>query len=514
MDFDGYSVTSKIKGRLWVTGESDVIRELKDKCMAPTSKGPKAITMADNVVNRMHLGLPFIDKIYHDAEKVKKIPKELRNKLHPYQIEAVEKMLTLRHPFNAEKPGFGKTIETIVWLRTLCGPWEKKILIVVPKIILNQWKKQLNTWWPEQTHILINPKPETIVQGWRGIYLINYEQLISKVRQSVCSDTYWDFVILDEAHRIKNRKSKVHAALCSIGAVAETRCVLTGSPTPRYTDDLFGIYKFLNSDIFGVHYWPFVEYFCNVEEDYFGKKITGVTKDPDRKNLLIHVRSLTMVRTPFEIVPTELVSEDIYLEMYPEQEKIYKEIRRLAFEELDKRGVTVKNGMDQAIKLQEVTSCPELFGLTHNIKMDYIEDYLANNPDQKVVVFSKFKEPIKQLEKRFAGKCVTIHGDKTSRARAIAQADFVSVDGIRILGGTIATMSEAIDGLQHVSSTMIFIDKDWGPEKNNQAIRRLYRDGQVSNVSVLSLVIDRTVDTRIGNVNVLKLEDIWEVIGR
>ena len=81
-----------------------------------------------------------------------------------------------------------------------------------------------------------------------------------------------------------------------------------------------------------------------------------------------------------------------------------------------------------------------------------------------------------------------------------------------MITGTIGALGESVDGLQQASNTLIFLDKMWNPEENNQAIGRLLRWGQERLVNVYTLECEGTIDRKVGKVNVSKLEDIRAVL--
>ena len=199
--------------------------------------------------------------------------------------------------------------------------------------------------------------------------------------------------------------------------------------------------------------------------------------------------------------------------MYPKQKKLYNDIKQLAVEALSANNVSIANGMSQLIHLQQVTSNPGLFDIDKNIKFEWIKDLLDDNSDLKILVFSRFRQTILALNEYLNSYGIaTIHGGIKNEERESEKIKFISNENVRIMSGTIGALGESVDGLQYVCHTVIFIDKMWNPEENNQAIGRVLRNSQEMFVNVYTLVCEKTVDEKVGRVNLKKIEDIRSVL--
>jgi SNF2 family DNA or RNA helicase len=282
-------------------------------------------------------------------------------------------------------------------------------------------------------------------------------------------------------------------------------------------DDLWGICLFLKVNYLGGSYWNFVNQYCRIEEDYWGKKIGGATDDPLKIAILKETLNLFWVRNPQNMVSKGAIESTVDLEMYPAQKKLYSMVRRLAIEELDQAGISIANAMVQMMRLQQLTSDPCSFeGYTEgNPKFDWITDLLEDNPELKICVFSKFKKAIIALQQKLGNEiCVAIHGDISAKIRENNKNRFIQEPSTRVIAGTIGAMSEGIDGLQKVCHIVVFIDKAWNPEESNQAIARIVRLGQEYRVNVYYLDCMNTIDKHLGKVALSKMEDIKELIWR
>ena len=425
------------------------------------------------------------------------------SRLKDYQVLDLDKTLHLHRVLNANPMGYGKTVEALQWC--LMKGYER-ILVLCPKSSRTQWRSMVAEWYGAAD---VSVVPEDDLDQ---ITITNYEQLL---RRSDLMAVKWDCVIADEAHRIRNHKSKTAVAMRSLRATA--RLALTGTPIMNQPDDLFGIMLWLDPTVFGTSYWNFVDMYCNVKEDFWGRKPVGLTESPIRRQVLKATLEKFWIRNPQNMVGKGVQESVVPLDMYTGQAKVYQQVRKLAIDELDKVGISIPNAMTQFMRMQQLTTNPGGFeGLTEaNIKFEWIKDLLLDNPELKLCVFSKFKSAIIALNAYLdKNTCVMIHGDISANMRDFNKEKFITDSKTRVIAGTIGAMSESIDGLQKVCHTVVFLDRAWNPEENNQAIGRVVRIGQELVVNVYTLECSGTIDEYIGKINMNKLEAIKELIYR
>lgn len=487
---------------------------LSNLCLGvqPVKGVPNTFSVEDSLLNRVALSVPYkLPKPYG----AKPLSEDSINRLKPYQLHDVNFLLQLSAGMNGNPMGYGKTVEALVWAKHLCP---KTILIICPKTIKKQWSVQAQQWVElSEDEVQISPKVlnrKNLNEGKRLCVITNYEQLISQPRLEAYKGIVWDVLIVDEVHRIRNAHSKTTIVIKALPS--RNRMGLSGTLILDRPDDLWSSYHFLNPWYLGNSYWQFTYRFCTIEHTFWGDKPSGATKNPEKLQLLRDVLKLITVKNPKGIIGNGCTEENITLQMYPKQEKLYKQIKRLAVEELRKAHITIANGMSQLIKLQQVTTNPGVFGEAtdgKNIKFDWLKDFMEDHPDTKILVFSIFREAVIALEKQLDGKCVTIHGLKNEKEREDAKNAFIGSSDVKVLAGTLGALGESVDGLQKVCNTVVFLDKKWNPEENNQAIGRVYRFAQEKHVMVYTLVCEKTIDEKVGKTNVKKLEDIVAILG-
>lgn len=466
-------------------------------------KGKHYVTVENNVVNNILLGRDVAPKEYAPLHVDEGVLKE-------YQVRDVQKMVKVGNILNRNPMGLGKTVEAIMTMRELdidSG------LIVLPKIVGPQWRSQVVRWWPERAQDVVLYDNNNVKVQKGDIVIINYEKLLNETTLNKLRMFQWDIVVADEAHRIKSPKSQRTLALKAIPS--QLRVALTGTPILNKPDDLWSILHFLDWRYSGISYWNFVNYFCEVQEGFWGRKIVGLTKAPSRIAVLNTLLERVSVYNPLEVAQGK-TREVVKLEMTPKQRKLYKDMKNLVLDELPENA-SIANGAVLTIRLIQATSWPGLFiEGEYGPKFEWILNTCKDNPEEKFVIFTRFEKTASGLREyliKNGVRSVQLTGAVDDRQREINKNTFIKDTGCQLLIGTIAAMGQGTDGLQEVSHVCIFIDRDWSPEIMNQCEDRLNRFGQKYPVQSYVLECEKSFDQYVGKINQHKASDIREALG-
>lgn len=180
--------------------------------------------------------------------------------MRDYQVQGLNWMISLYHNgingILADEMGLGKTLQTISFLgylkfhRDIPGPH----LVIVPKSTLDNWSREFAHWVPGfRTMILRGDKQERAAQCQEVILTQNFDVCITSYEicqreKSTLKKLSWEYIIIDEAHRIKN----VNSILSQIVRIFESRArlLITGTPLQNNLHELWALLNFLLPDVF------------------------------------------------------------------------------------------------------------------------------------------------------------------------------------------------------------------------------------------------------------------------
>lgn len=187
-------------------------------------------------------------------------------KMHKYQIEGLNFLIHLHdcgiHGILADEMGLGKTLQTIsllVYLREARG-MKGPHLVVVPKSVVGNWIAEFKKWTAGAIHaVKMGGKREErerfikqdlpLVDGKYqfDVVVTSYEGLLKE--KNKLSKVPWKYLIIDEAHRIKNEKSSLSMAVRTMNV--EHRLLITGTPLQNNLRELYALLNFIMPDVFG-----------------------------------------------------------------------------------------------------------------------------------------------------------------------------------------------------------------------------------------------------------------------
>ena len=167
-------------------------------------------------------------------------PPELKV-LYPFQRQGVKWLIEFNGGILADDMGLGKTVHVIAALRHLFNQARLRgVLVVCPKGIIANWERELGSWAPELGVAVLTPPAQVREEAWRAVtegchvLLTNYEQL--RDSPEALRKTPTDLLVADEAHRLRNRSTRVTSGVfdLSLGRF----WALSGTPLERDLEDL------------------------------------------------------------------------------------------------------------------------------------------------------------------------------------------------------------------------------------------------------------------------------------
>ncbi|KAH0905115.1 hypothetical protein HID58_044618 [Brassica napus] len=187
-------------------------------------------------------------------------PSCIQGKLRDYQLAGLNWLIRLyENGINgilADEMGLGKTLQTISLLaylheyRGINGPH----MVVAPKSTLGNWMNEIRRFCPvlRAVKFLGNPeerrhiRDDLLVAGKFDICVTSFEMAIKE--KTALRRFSWRYIIIDEAHRIKNENSLLSKTMRIFST--NYRLLITGTPLQNNLHELWALLNFLLPEIF------------------------------------------------------------------------------------------------------------------------------------------------------------------------------------------------------------------------------------------------------------------------
>lgn len=169
----------------------------------------------------------------------------------------------------------------------------------------------------------------------------------------------------------------------------------------------------------------------------------------------------------------------------------------------ERQMMTWPAGIHFEIKDDEGNVIDEMwFDVEESQKLDAIEEFLDEliEEEERVVVFSQFKAPLYELQRRLVSKGTSVAmatGDQTDRQKQIVREDFdlkTAPENPRYQI-CLATYKAFGTGINlNAARHMVIVDDEWNPGMEDQAIGRIDRMNSVDQANVHIFRINKSVD--------------------
>ncbi|WMV19388.1 hypothetical protein MTR67_012773, partial [Solanum verrucosum] len=299
-----------------------------------------------------------------------KFPFLLKFPLREYQHIGLDWLVTMYEKklngILADEMGLGKTIMTIALLAHLAcekGIWGPHLIVVPTSVMLN-WETEFLKWCPAfkiLTYFGSAKERKIKRQGWLKpnsfhICITTYRLVIQDSK--VFKRKKWRYLILDEAHLIKNWKSQRWQTLLNFNS--KRRILLTGTPLQNDLMELWSLMHFLMPHIFQSHQ-EFKDWFCN--------PISGMVEGQEKVNKEV-VDRLHNVLRPFILrrlkrdVEKQLPSKHehvIYCKLSRRQRNLYEDFIASSETQATLASSNFFGMISVIMQLRKVCNHPDLF---------------------------------------------------------------------------------------------------------------------------------------------------------
>ncbi|CAN1238803.1 ISWI chromatin-remodeling complex ATPase CHR17 [Linum grandiflorum] len=443
-------------------------------------------------------------------------PSCIQGKMRDYQLAGLNWLIRLyENGINgilADEMGLGKTLQTISLLgylhefRGITGPH----MVVAPKSTLGNWMNEIRRFCPVLRPIkfLGNPeerrliREELLVAGKFDVCVTSFEMAIKE--KSALRRFSWRYIIIDEAHRIKNENSLLSKTMRLYNT--NFRLLITGTPLQNNLHELWALLNFLLPEIFSS---------AETFDEWF-----QISAENDQQEV---VQQLHKVLRPFLL---RRLKSDVEKGLPPKKETILKvgmsQMQKQYYKALLQKDLEVVNAggerkrlLNIAMQLRKCCNHPYLFQgaepgppyttgdhlITNAGKMVLLDKLLPKlkDRDSRVLIFSQMTRLLDILEDylMFRGyQYCRIDGNTGGEDRD------ASIEGFNKPGSEkfVFLLSTRAGGLGinlATADVVILYDSDWNPQVDLQAQDRAHRIGQKKEVQVFRFCTEYTIEEKV-----------------
>ncbi|KAK3054669.1 chromatin remodeling complex Adenosinetriphosphatase [Extremus antarcticus] len=439
--------------------------------------------------------------------------------MRDYQVAGLNWLVSLHENgisgILADEMGLGKTLQTIAFLgylrfiRGITGPH----LVVVPKSTLDNWKREFAMWIPEinilvlqgakeERHELIN---ERLVDEKFDVCITSYEMILRE--KSHLKKFAWEYIIIDEAHRIKNEESSLAQIIRIFNS--RNRLLITGTPLQNNLHELWALLNFLLPDVFG-------------DSEAFDSWFKNQDADQDTVVQQLHrvLRPFLLRRVKADVEKSLLPKKEVnlYVGMSPMQIKWYKNILEKDIDAVNGAAGNKESKtrlLNIVMQLRKCCNHPYLFDgaepgppyttdehlVDNSAKMVMLDKLLKKMMAQgsRVLIFSQMSRVLDILEDYSVMrgfKYCRIDGS-TAHEDRIAAIDDYNKPGSEKFLFLLTTRAGGL-GINLTSADIVVLfDSDWNPQADLQAMDRAHRIGQTKQVHVFRFVTEEAIEEKV-----------------
>ncbi|PNT71811.1 hypothetical protein BRADI_2g35740v3 [Brachypodium distachyon] len=443
-------------------------------------------------------------------------PSCINGKMRDYQLAGLNWLIRLyENGINgilADEMGLGKTLQTISLLgylhefRGITGPH----MVVAPKSTLGNWMKEIARFCPilRAVKFLGNPEERNHIRenllapGKFDVCVTSFEMAIKE--KTALRRFSWRYIIIDEAHRIKNENSLLSKTMRLFST--NYRLLITGTPLQNNLHELWSLLNFLLPEIFSS---------AETFDEWF--QISG---ENDQHEV---VQQLHKVLRPFLL---RRLKSDVEKGLPPKKETILKvgmsEMQKQYYRALLQKDLEVINAggerkrlLNIAMQLRKCCNHPYLFQGAEPGPPYTTGDHLIENAgkmvlldkllpklkarDSRVLIFSQMTRLLDILEDylMYRGYQYCRIDGNTGGDDRDASIEAFNKPGSEKFVFLLSTRAGGLGINLATADIVVLYDSDWNPQVDLQAQDRAHRIGQKKEVQVFRFCTEYTIEEKV-----------------
>ena len=318
---------------------------------------------------------------------------------------------------------------------------------------------------------------------------------IAEKIQELCDRGIIGMIAFDEAHKAKNPDSQQGKALLSIDCKGP-KIPMSGTFVLNNPLDLYLPLKWAG---FETHsFYAYKQHYCTMG-GFGGKEIVGYKNLDELRSMVSRVMLRRVKGDVLDLPPKVHTIE--WVDAYPEQKALYKDVRDQVRDNIDKVKVH-PDPLSEMLRLRQVTGYPGILSstVTKSAKMDRMEELVEEEVlvGGKAIIFSNWSEMtnvIRNKLKKYNPAYIT--GEVGSVQRMEEKDRFQNDPDCKVMIGTIGALGTGFT--LTAAQLVIFVDEPWNRGIKDQAEDRAHRIGTRGTVRIVTILTRDTVDEGVYN---------------
>lgn len=448
---------------------------------------------------------------------------------YPHQLDTAKRVLNELHgrAILADEVGLGKTIEAGLILKEyMMRGLVKKALVLVPASLVLQWTRELNEKFNVGAFAQRNE------WSWT-----TYDVVVSSIdttkrdpHRKIVLEQDWDLIIVDEAHKLKNRKTKNWELINLIRK--KYLLLLTATPIQNDLKELYNLINLLKPGQLG-----------NTQE--FTRNFMTDKRLPKNPAELKSALSEVMIRNKRSeggVIFTKRHVTSLPLDLSPAERELYDEVSAFVKDEYLKRKAERGNVLPLITLQREICSCPyaalptlekmykdpktealmqeriqhlhqmcQSIPFTEYTKGKQVIDIVKSLGNEKIIIFTEYRASQEYLMYMLQQAGIPSIPFRGGFARG--KKDWMKDLFEKRIQAMVATEAGGEGINLQFCNQLINFDLPWNPMRVEQRIGRVHRLGQTRDVFVYNMATRGTIEEHIVELLQEKIRMFEMVIG-
>ena len=381
----------------------------------------------------------------------------LHASLRGYQDFGARYALAQRKVLIGDEMGLGKTMQALAVFAHLAARGEKHFVVICPPSLRINWQREIQKFTDLEPHIIAGPYKDAAYEAFSnrgGIAIVGFPEVRGD-STVMTGDLKFGALVVDEAHRAKNPKSKQAQGVQQLTARTDVVTYLSGTPLENRVSEMETLLGYLDPEL--------------------EPKLEKARRSAREFRNVVARRYLRRNQS------------DVLAELPPLTET----------EEWIEAREADREKYNEAVEAGNFMQMRQSFSGPESAKMERFAELLTDGlDDDKTIVFTYFRGVLNHLMDSLGDRAFgPIAGGVSHQERQQAVDDFTAAEPGAVL---VAQINAASEGLNiQAANHVVLIEPQLNPAIEAQAIARAHRMGQINPVEVHRLLTPDSVEERL-----------------